>query len=68
MIDTLIDALEKQHDLGRRSDTGFTPEAWAICAARVQAVYAGEETIPVEKLKKKLEDVCLFNFTCTCMY
>lgn len=68
MIDMLIDALEKQYDLGKRRGTRFTPEAWANCAPRVQAVYSGEETIPVEKLEKKLDDVSLFNFTCTCMY
>ena len=29
MHDVFIDALEKQHDLGKRGDTGFKPEACA---------------------------------------
>ena len=60
MHDTFIDALENQHDLGKRSDTGFKPEAWAYCVTRVQDVYAGKEAIPVEKLKNKLDHVCIF--------
>ena len=36
MHDVFIDAFEKQHDLGKRSDTGFKPEAWVHCAAKVQ--------------------------------
>lgn len=57
MLDIFIDALEKQHDLGKRSDTGFKPEAWVYCVAQVQNVYSGKETIPVEKLKNKLYHV-----------
>lgn len=58
MHDVFIDALEKQHDLGKRSDTGFKPEAWVYCLAEVQNVYTGKEIIPVEKLKNKLDHVC----------
>ena len=52
------DALEKQHDLGKRSDTRFKPEAWVYCVADIQNVYTGKEIILVEKLKNKLDHVC----------
>lgn len=56
----LINALQEQHDLGKRSDKGFgfKPEAWAICVAEVQNVYSGKEAITVDKLKDKLDYVC----------
>lgn len=57
MNDIFMDALEKQHDLGKRSDTGFKSEAWVYCVAQVQNVYSGKETIPAEKLKNKLDHV-----------
>ncbi len=57
MHDIFIDSLEKQHDLGKRSDTGFKAEAWVYCVAQVQSVYPGKEAIPVEKLKNKLDHV-----------
>ena len=57
MHDIFIDSLEKQHDLGKRSDTGFKAEAWVYCVAQVQSVYSGKEAIPVEKLKNKLDHV-----------
>lgn len=47
MHDVVIDSLEKQHDLGKRSDTEFKPEAWVYCVAEVQNVYSGKEIIPV---------------------
>ncbi len=58
MHDVFIDALEKQHNLGKRSDTGFIPEAWVYCVAEVQNVYTGKGIILVEKLKNKLDHVC----------
>lgn len=67
MHDTFIKALEKQHDSGKRSDTGFKPEAWIFCVARVQNVYTGNEPIPIEKLKNKLDHVRIFNISiCKC--
>ena len=66
MHDTFIEALEKQHDLGKRSDTGFKLEAWVFCMAEVQNAYTGEEAIPVEKLKNKLDHVCIFNLIRIC--
>lgn len=58
MHDVFIDALERPYDLGKRSDTGFKPEAWVYCLAEVQNVYTGKGIIPVEKLKNKLDHVC----------
>lgn len=57
MLQTLVDSLEKQHDLGKRSDTGWKPEAWSVCLEDVQSVYTGTEVIPLEKLKAKLDYV-----------
>lgn len=49
MHGAFIDVLEKQHDLSKRSDTGFKFEAWVFCIAEVQNDYSGKEVIPVEK-------------------
>lgn len=68
MHDTFIEALENQHNLGKRSDTGFKAEAWTYCVAEVQSVYTGEKTISVEKLKNKLDHVRIFNPRCIYMY
>ena len=45
MHDIFIDALEKQQDSGKLSDTRFKQEAWMFCVARVQNVYTGNEPI-----------------------
>ena len=59
-------ALQEQHDLGKRTDTGFgfKPEAWAICVAEVQNVCSGKEAITVDKLKDKLDYVCTLKSIC----
>lgn len=57
MLQTLVDSLEKQHDLGKRSIMGWKSEAWSICLEDVQSVYTGTEVIPLEKLKGKLDYV-----------
>lgn len=46
MHDLFINALEKQHDLGKRSDTEFKPEVWVYCATEVQNVYTGKKNYP----------------------
>lgn len=38
MHDVFTNALEKQHDLGKRSDTEFKPEVWVYCVREVQNV------------------------------
>lgn len=57
MLQTLVDSLEKQHDLGKRSNMGWKPEAWSVCLEDVQSVCTGKEFIPLEKLKGKLDYV-----------
>ncbi len=57
MLDTFIKLLEKQHDLGKKSDTGFKPEAWVICCEAIQEKYTVTEYIKIEKLKSKLNFV-----------
>ena len=57
MLDTFIKLLEEQHDVGKRSDTGFKPEAWVICREAIQEKYTGIEYIKIEKLKSKLDYV-----------
>lgn len=58
----LIETLEKQHDLVKQGDTRFRPKVWVFYVAEIQNTYTGEETIPVDKLKNKLDHVCIFNF------
>lgn len=57
MLDTFIKLLEEQDDLGKRSDTGFKPEAWMIFREAIQEKYNGIEYIKIEKLKSKLDYV-----------
>lgn len=44
MHNVFINALEKQHNLGKRSDTGFKSEAWVYCPAEVQNVDSGKKS------------------------
>ena len=60
MINVFLELLEEAHDNGKRSDTGFKPEAWVQFRAGVQNVYLGDEHITVAKLRSKLDYVCIF--------
>ena len=57
MMLTFLRVLEEQDNLGKRSDTGWKPEAWNECRDTVQQVYTGTGQITVNKLKSKLEYV-----------
>ena len=57
MIEVFLELLEEAHNNGKRSDTGFKPEAWVGFRAGVQAVYLGTEHITVGKVRSKLDYV-----------
>ena len=57
MIATFLRLLEEQHDLGKRSNTGFKPEAWAIFRDGIQAEFTGSGYIRTEKIRSKLDYV-----------
>lgn len=67
MRDTFIAALETQHDLGKRSDTGFIPETWAFYVGEVQKVCLGTETTPIEKAENKLDTVYILHSSKGCL-
>lgn len=58
MIDTFLRLLEEAHDNGKRSDTGFKPEARIGIRAGVQAAYLSDTYIAVGKIRSKLDYVC----------
>lgn len=60
MLETFVKSLLNQNGLALRGDTGFKPESQIAFTARVPSVYTGEEATPQEKLKSKLDHVCLF--------
>lgn len=57
MITIFLQLLEEQHDLGKRSDTRFKPEAWNIFRERIQSEYKGTGYIKIEKIRSKLDYV-----------
>lgn len=57
MIAVFLQLLEEQHDLGKRSDTGFKPESWSIFREAVQKEYTGTGYIKIEKIGSKLDYV-----------
>ena len=61
MIEVFLKLLEEAHDNGKRSDTGFKPEAWVGFRAGIQAVYQGDEHIITGKIRSKLDFVCIHN-------
>ena len=61
MIEVFLQLLEEAHDNGKRSVTGFKPEAWVGFRAGIQAVYQGHEHIITEKIRSKLDFVCIHN-------
>lgn len=57
MVAVFLRLLEEQHDIGKRSDTGFKPESWNIFREGVQKEYKGTGYIKIEKLRSKLDYV-----------
>ena len=57
MIAVFLRLLEEQHDPGKRSDTGFQPEAWDIFREGIQSEYTGTSYIKTEKIRSKLDYV-----------
>ena len=51
MIDIFHELLEGAYNNGKRSNTGFKPEAWVEFRAGVQNVYLGNEHITVGKIR-----------------
>lgn len=61
MIEVFLKLLEEAHDNGKRSDTGFKPEAWAGFRVGIQAVYRGDEHISIIKIRSKLDYICILD-------
>jgi Myb/SANT-like DNA-binding domain len=60
MTAILWKVLVEQHHLGKRADTGWKMEAWIVARDAVQEVYTGgEEHIGIEKIKAKVDYVCV---------
>ena len=57
MVAVYLKLLEKQHDIGKRSDIGFKPESRNIFCEGVQKEYKGISYIKIEKLQSKLDYV-----------
>lgn len=57
MIAKILSLLGEQHDLGKRSNTGFKPEAWVIFRERIQAEFTGSGYFETEKVRSKLDYV-----------
>lgn len=57
MMLTFLRVLEEQDNLGKRSGTGWKPEAWNECRDAVQQAYTGTGQITIDKLKSKVEYV-----------
>lgn len=57
MITNFLQLLEEQHDLGKRSDTGFKPEAWNIFRGGIQSEFTGTGYIKIKKIRSKLDYV-----------
>lgn len=60
MINIFLGLLEKAHNYsGKRSGTGFKPEAWVELRTGAQNVYLGDEHITMGKIRSKLDYVCI---------
>lgn len=57
MIEVFLNLLKEAHNNGKRSDTGFNPEAWVGFGADIQGVYQGDEHITNGKIRSKLDYV-----------
>lgn len=62
ILQTLIDSLKKQYDLGKKNDMEWKPKAWSVCLEDIQFVYIETEVIPLEKLKEKLDSVSAHHY------
>ena len=47
MVAVFLRLLEEQHDIGKRSDTGFKPKLWNIFREGVQKEYKGTGNIMI---------------------
>ena len=62
MIEVFLELLEEAHNNGKRSDTGFKPEAWVGFRAGIQAVYQGDEHTTTGKIRSKLDYISILGW------
>ena len=60
-MQVFLKLLEETHDNGKRSDTGFKPVVWVGFRAGIQTIYQGDWDITTEKIRSKLDYVCIHN-------
>jgi hypothetical protein len=53
MVDTLLNELLHQVELGKRADSGFKKEAWIACIAAIEDIQS--QPVSLEQCKNKID-------------